>query len=456
MKIIVLILIQILIFCEQHQKSSICSPKNKNFISYLFLNSSQNQNACNLNLTRNTSSDNLNNNPVINNPIINNPINILLNQKELLTFSILNPEGEGEIDGDQIRITLPFQTNPTNLIANFTHNGKEVLVNNTPQTTSVTANNFSSPVTYTVVAENGTRANYTVTVRIPSSDGKVYVATLANLNQRFNTANIFNNITGTNFNATSTFMLANELDQERNILYIGLGAAGQNTIHTFEQADTTNGSGSTRNFSITTMTRVAGIALDKKNNRMYVVNLDAGTSNNTNRRIFRIDNPHTKSGTLTSGTDFLQFTAPDLHPSMSGIRRIEYSAKTDSLYLCEFGADKTRSREVPFTKPTGIAIDNKRDILFLTNNSTDDLSIFENASTINGSTTPTRKVTSSSLNDPFGIHYIPELNRLYIANSIGNNVVYFNKIRTLSGLQTPTISEFSATGPTDIAVDIYR
>lgn len=408
-----------------------------------------NENACNLNLRRN--------------PNINN-------QKELLTFSFLEPEMEAEITSNQILVTLPFQTNPTNLVSIFTHNSKQVLVNNIPQTSGITKNNFSSPVTYTLVAGDGSRSNYIISVFIPNTDGNIYVATLANSLRRFGTANLLSNLTPTSFDASSLFMLANELDQIRNILYVGLGATGQNTIHVYDSPNTN--ATTSRTFTITNMTRIAGIALDRTNNKMFVVNLDATTPNNTNRRIFRIDNPSNKSGTLTSGVDFRQIEAPDLHISSQGVRRIEYSSKTDSLYICDYGADRVyiydkisdathlstlqKSRELSITKPTGVALDINKDILFIASDFNDEISIYDNANQLNSSSQPNRKINGPVFNNPFGISYIPELNRLYVVNSANNNVIYFNKARSISGNQTGTVSAFSATGPSDIAVDIYR
>lgn len=67
-----------------------------------------------------------------------------------------------------ISITLPALTDPTALIATFTVSAEaSVFVGEVPQESGVTANDFTSPVVYTVLADDGvTSEDYTVTVLI--------------------------------------------------------------------------------------------------------------------------------------------------------------------------------------------------------------------------------------------------------------------------------------------------
>lgn len=99
---------------------------------------------------------------------------------ELVSFSFLptsNSELEktatGLIQEQNINLSIPYAVSLDKLIADFTFKGRTVMVGNTEQTSGITQNNFSSPVTYEVVADDGTKKNYTVTVlkdpkRIPS------------------------------------------------------------------------------------------------------------------------------------------------------------------------------------------------------------------------------------------------------------------------------------------------
>ncbi len=59
---------------------------------------------------------------------------------------------------------MPFGTNVTALVATYVTTGASVAVGSTTQVNGVIANNFTSPVVYTVTAANGSTQNYTVTV----------------------------------------------------------------------------------------------------------------------------------------------------------------------------------------------------------------------------------------------------------------------------------------------------
>ena len=63
------------------------------------------------------------------------------------------------------------------LIATFDHTGKSIQVGGKQQVSGVTANNFSQPVVYTVIAEDKTKTNYTVTVNNLPRTPSVYITT---------------------------------------------------------------------------------------------------------------------------------------------------------------------------------------------------------------------------------------------------------------------------------------
>tara|TARA_R110001606_G_scaffold107625_2_gene232391 strand:- start:41299 stop:50172 length:8874 start_codon:yes stop_codon:yes gene_type:complete len=87
---------------------------------------------------------------------------------EIVEFTFPGQVFGSEIDdaSSSVAITLPDGTNVTNLIANFLSSaGASVKVGTTAQTTGVTANDFTSPVTYRVLAADGsTTRDWTVTV----------------------------------------------------------------------------------------------------------------------------------------------------------------------------------------------------------------------------------------------------------------------------------------------------
>ena len=89
-------------------------------------------------------------------------------EKQLLTFSFAAiPGATGTINQTtyQVSVTVPFSTDVTNLVATFTvSTGATVSVGGVPQTTAVTANNFTSTVQYLVTAANLSTRIYYVTV----------------------------------------------------------------------------------------------------------------------------------------------------------------------------------------------------------------------------------------------------------------------------------------------------
>jgi hypothetical protein len=72
----------------------------------------------------------------------------------------------GVINGENIEISLPANTNITALIPSIVHNGKLI----DPDTT--VSKNFTQPVLYTVTADDNSKKVYTVTVRMPLTNDK--------------------------------------------------------------------------------------------------------------------------------------------------------------------------------------------------------------------------------------------------------------------------------------------
>ncbi len=125
------------------------------------------------------------------------------NSKELMSFGFVNPEVTGFITGNinssnaiKITVGVPFGTNVSNLVARFTITGNSINIAGASQTSGVTGNNFSSPVTYTVVAADGTTKTYEVTVVVGGTDSKDI------LSFGFLSLGVTGTITGTNINLT--------------------------------------------------------------------------------------------------------------------------------------------------------------------------------------------------------------------------------------------------------------
>ena len=102
----------------------------------------------------------------------------LSNLAGLTAFSIKDLPVSFTIDETALKISnvdsLPFQTDISKLVAQFSAVPKsEVKVGGTVQVSGTTVNNFSSPVTYSVVAEDGVSIrNYSVLVNVAKIDPK--------------------------------------------------------------------------------------------------------------------------------------------------------------------------------------------------------------------------------------------------------------------------------------------
>ena len=98
--------------------------------------------------------------------------------KALTAFSFTSPAVTGTIIDSlkTVALTAPYGTDVTALVATFTSTGASVKVGTTVQTSATTANNFTSPVTYTVVAADGSTQAYVVTVTVAASSAKALTA----------------------------------------------------------------------------------------------------------------------------------------------------------------------------------------------------------------------------------------------------------------------------------------
>jgi hypothetical protein len=105
----------------------------------------------------------------------------LASDKEITKFMFTNAlnsaagvssDCTGTINASNIDITVPYGTNRSALIATFATTGVSVRVGVTTQVSGSTANNFSSPVTYTVTDANSATKTFLVTVTIAPNPAK--------------------------------------------------------------------------------------------------------------------------------------------------------------------------------------------------------------------------------------------------------------------------------------------
>ncbi|MCR8636489.1 polysaccharide lyase family 8 super-sandwich domain-containing protein [Paenibacillus radicis (ex Xue et al. 2023)] len=90
----------------------------------------------------------------------------LSNEKVLSQFAFTKPNSTGTINeaAKTVNLTVPYGTDVTQLTASFQITGSGLKANGQLQASGVTVNNFTNPVIYTVIAADGSEANYTVTV----------------------------------------------------------------------------------------------------------------------------------------------------------------------------------------------------------------------------------------------------------------------------------------------------
>jgi hypothetical protein len=115
--------------------------------------------------------------------------------KALSAYALARVTGIINESGKTISLTLPSGTDLTALIATFTTTGASVTVGSTLQKSGTTANNFASPVNYTVTASDGSTATYRVTVSVAANSAKAITAfsfpgALATINESAKTVSV--------------------------------------------------------------------------------------------------------------------------------------------------------------------------------------------------------------------------------------------------------------------------
>ena len=86
--------------------------------------------------------------------------------KVITAYSLNGVAGTINEAGEKIAVTMPSLTNVFSLVATFTTTGTSVTIGTTQQVSGTTANDFTTPLTYTVTAADGTTTTYTVIVTV--------------------------------------------------------------------------------------------------------------------------------------------------------------------------------------------------------------------------------------------------------------------------------------------------
>jgi hypothetical protein len=188
--------------------------------------------------------------------------------KELTAFKFtdaanaaLTADVTATINGNQIAATVPSGTNVTALVATFSTTGLQVRVGSTAQVSGTTANDFSSPVTYQVVAEDGSTRDYTVTVTVASNSAKELTAfSFTDADNDALEADVVATINGTSISATVPFstdvteLVATFATTGTGVTVGGTAQVSGTTANDFSSAVTyrvTAADGSTQDYTVT-------------------------------------------------------------------------------------------------------------------------------------------------------------------------------------------------------------
>jgi hypothetical protein len=99
----------------------------------------------------------------------------LSSAKQFTAFNFTSPRATGQIDQEKltIAVTVPHVTKIKTLISNFSLNGAKVKIGDVNQISGETVNDFSAQVVYTVIAEDNSSQDYTVSVIIAPNTSKL-------------------------------------------------------------------------------------------------------------------------------------------------------------------------------------------------------------------------------------------------------------------------------------------
>ena len=115
------------------------------------------------------------------------PANPPRGDKGMTSFALLAPATPGRIDqlSHAISLSVAHGTDLTGLVAAFQTTGVGVTVQDVPQESGVTPNDFTEPVEYVVTAEDGTAEAYTVSVScLPSGEKAIRSFTFGSTDAR--------------------------------------------------------------------------------------------------------------------------------------------------------------------------------------------------------------------------------------------------------------------------------
>jgi len=251
--------------------------------------------------------------------------------KATTAFSLAGSTGTIDESAKTIAVSMPNGTDVKAQVATFTTTGSDVKVGTTVQSSGTTANDFTSPVKYTVTASDGTTATYTVTVTVASITAKAITSFSLNgvagtVNETTKTITV-NMTSGTNVTA----LVATFTTSGKNVSVGTTVQTSTSTANDFTGPVTytlTAGDGTTATYTVNvivaqvtskaitaySLAGVTGTINETATPKTISVTVSSGTNLTNLVATFTTTGTGVKAGTAalaqTSGTTANNFTAP--------------------------------------------------------------------------------------------------------------------------------------------------
>lgn len=252
------------------------------------------------------------------------------------------------------------------------------------------------------------------------------------------------------------------IDLARDQIYIA--NSGGNAITIYANARSANGNTAPSRTIVgaaTTLNAPSGLYFDVAGDRLYIANTGANT-------VAVYDNAGSADGNVAptrSLTSPGTLTAPS-RLAVDTTRNLLYVVNGDGRILVYDAAVTVSGAVAPgrvwsdseLTGASGIYVDPVGDRAYVSNAGSNRILIFDGASTATGAVTPSRALVGvgTNLNQPRDLFVDIGNDRLYVANSGGNQILVFDNASTVTGAPTPTrvLSLAGGTTPQGVFVDV--
>jgi cysteine-rich repeat protein len=269
----------------------------------------------------------------------------------------------GTINGTSIAATVPSGTSVTALVASFNTTGASVTVGGVAQVSGTTANNFSSPVMYTVTAANGKTKVYTVDVTVAPSSAKAITSfSFQTANNPSLTANVTATINGTTIAATVPHgtdvadLVATFATTGTSVAVNSVAQVSGTTANNFTNPVTyvvTAANGSTQMFTVTVT--VALSAADSITSYAFLTTDNSGLSANVEATI----NGTTINATVPFNTDVTAlvatFSSTGASTAVDGVAQTSGATKNDFTNPVQYTVTAANGSAQTYTVDVAIA-----------------------------------------------------------------------------------------------------